>query len=176
MDRERLEQELAQLPLFQYAFMRSEELLFTDRVRHICETECPRYGSSWACPPAVGTVEECREKCLSYPDFLMISTVTEISDIANMEEALATRGEHEALTHEVTALLQQQGCETMALSSESCALCETCAYPHGSCRHPEKMYPCVESYGILVTEIAEKYGMEFFNGNIVTWFSLIFFR
>ncbi len=176
LDREKLELQLAELPLFQYAFMKSDELLFTHRVRKICEMECPRYGTTWACPPAVGTVEECQARCLSYPDFLMISTVTEISDIANMEEALATRGDHEALTHEVTQLLRQQGCETMTLSTESCALCETCAYPNAPCRHADKMYPCVESHGILVTDIAEKYGMEFFNGNIVTWFSLIFFR
>ena len=176
LDREKLEAQLSQLPLFQYAFMKSDELLFTHRVRQICETECPRYGTTWACPPAVGTVEECKTRCLSYPDFLMISSVTEVSDIANMEETLATRGDHEALTHQVTELVRQQGCETMTLSTESCALCETCAYPNAPCRHADKMYPCVESHGILVTEIAEKYGMEFFNGNIVTWFSLIFFR
>ncbi len=176
LDREKLEEKLAELPLFQYAFMRSEELLFTQRVRHICETECPQYGTTWACPPAVGTVEDCQTKCLSYPDFLMISTVTEVSDIANMEEALATRADHEALTRQVTELIREQGCETLTLSTESCAHCEKCTYPNGPCRHPDKMYPCVESYGILVTEIAERYGMEFFNGNIVTWFSLIFFR
>ncbi len=38
------------------------------------------------------------------------------------------------------------------------------------------MYPCVESHGIIATDIAEKHGIEFFNGNIVTRFSLIFFR
>ena len=119
LDREKLEAQLSQLPLFQYAFMKSDELLFTHRVRQICETECPRYGTTWACPPAVGTVEACKARCLSYPDFLMISSVTEVSDIANMEEALATRGDHEALTHQVTELVRQQGCETMTLSTES---------------------------------------------------------
>ncbi len=176
LDRQLLEQQLMELPLFQYAFMPSKELLFTERVRTICEVECPRYGTTWACPPAVGTVEACKERCLSYPEFLMISTVTEVSDIANMEETLATRGDHEALTWQVTELIRSHGCETMTLSTESCAICETCAYPNGPCRQPDKMFPCVESQGILVTDIAEKYGMEFFNGNIVTWFSLIFFR
>lgn len=176
LNRELLEQQLSELPLFQYSFMKSEELLFTERVRHICREECPQYNKTWACPPAVGTVEECKAKCLSFADFLMISTVTEVSDIANIEEALATRGDHEAITREVAQLIRNQGCETMTLSTESCAICETCTYPHAPCRHPDKMFPCVESQGILVTEIAEKYGMEFFNGNIVTWFSLVFFR
>ena len=64
----------------------------------------------------------------------------------------------------------------LQLSTESCAICEDCAYPAAPCRHPDKMFPCVESQGILVTELCEKYGMEFFNGNIVTWVSLILYR
>lgn len=176
LDRNELEQQLSQLPLFQYAFLKSEELIFTERVRHICETECPMYGKTWACPPAVGTVAACKERCLTYPDLLMLSTVTEVRDSADIAETLATRGDHEAVTHQAAEMVMAQGCEVMVLSTEACAICETCAYPDAPCRHPDRMFPCVESHGILVTDIAEKHGMEFFNGNIVTWFSLIFFR
>ena len=39
------------------------------------------------------------------------------------------------------------------------------------------MFPCVESHGILVTDLAEKHGIEFLaQGNIVTWFSLILYK
>ena len=51
-----------------------------------------------------------------------------------------------------------------------------CAYPDAPCRHPDKMFPCVESQGILVTDLAEKHGLDFMNGNIVVWFSLILFK
>ena len=61
MDRELLERQLTQLPIVEYLFFETEELTFTPKVRLVCETDCPRYGASWACPPAVGTVEECRE-------------------------------------------------------------------------------------------------------------------
>ena len=176
MDKELLEQQLSELPLFHFAFLKTDELLFTERVRHVCREECPRYNTTWACPPAVGTVEECKAACLSYPDMLMISTVTEVSDIANIEETLATRGEHEAITRQVAKLMEEQGSELRVLSTESCAICETCTYPDAPCRHPDKMFPCVESQGILVTEVCEKCGMEFFNGNIVTWVSLILYR
>lgn len=176
LNRSVLEQQLSQLPLFQYEFIKSEELVFTGRVRHVCETECPMYGKTWACPPAVGTVDVCKERCLSYPELLMISTVTEVQDSANIEETLATRDAHEVLTHQVAEMVRAQGCDVMALSTEACAICAHCAYPDAPCRHPDRMYPCVESHGILVTDIAEKHGMDFFNGNIVTWFSLIFFQ
>ena len=176
LNKELLEQQLQELPLFQYAFATTNELTFTERVRYICKEECPRYNSTWACPPAVGSVDSCKAQCLAYPEMLMISTVTEVSDIENQEETLATRKDHEEITRQVANLIKAQGCELRVLSTESCAICETCSYPDAPCRHPELMFPCVESQGILVTELFEKNGMEFFNGNIVTWFSLLLYR
>ena len=171
-----LEDRLAELPLFQYEFISSKELVFSERVRMICEHECPRYNTTWACPPAVGSVEECKEKCLSYPEFLMLSTVSEVNDISNMQETLETRKQHEQLTYDVAKMLKDQDCEIMVLSTESCEQCERCAYPDAPCKKPERMFPCVESHGILVTDICEKHGIEFYNGNVVMWFSLIFIR
>ena len=177
MDRELLERQMSELPIVQYEFFEREELVFTSRVRTICETDCPRYGSSWACPPAVGTVEECRERCLRYPHALLITSMQEVADIADIEGTLATRGDHEELTRQVNGLLRQQGAETYVLSTESCAICPECAYPGGPCRFPERMFPCIESHGILITETAERRGIEFLAGNnIVTWFSLLLYR
>lgn len=177
MDRIWLEEQLAELPLYQYAFIKTVDFLFSERIRWICEHECPMYNHSWACPPAVGSVEECRKRCMDYPDALLIATITEVSDIASIEETLATRPEHEALTRQVHMLVRQQAKDTMVLSTEACAVCGECAWPEKKCRHPEKMYPCVESHGIVVTDLAEKTGIDFYaEGNLVTWFSLIFYR
>jgi predicted metal-binding protein len=177
LDKKVLEEQLSALPLFQYAFMKSEELLFTDRVRHIRREECPRYNTTWACPPAVGEVAECREKCLSYGDCLLIATITEVSDIANIEEALATRGDHEAITGEVAQMMRQQGVAPYILSTEACAICERCAYLDGQpCRFPERMHPCVESHGINIIPTFDAVGIPFIYGeNMVTWVSLLFF-
>ncbi|MBR1560501.1 MAG: DUF2284 domain-containing protein [Clostridia bacterium] len=177
MDREWLEARLADFPLYAYAFITTDELRFADRVRYICAHECPMYGTSWACPPAVGTVEECKAKVMAFREGLMIATITEVSDIANIEETLATRADHEAITRQVTAIVAERSPRTLTLSTESCAHCARCTYPDAPCRHPERMYPCVESYGILVTDLAERHGIDFLaGGNLVTWFSLILFE
>lgn len=177
MDRALLEAQLAELPIAQYEFFDTDELEFSQRIRMVCELECPRYGKTWACPPGVGSVEECKARCLSYPRGLLISSLTEVSDLSDMEACLATRGPHEALTHQVMDLLKAQGLEVYGLSTESCALCENCSYPHGPCRHKDKMLPCVESHGIIVTALAEQYGVVYdYGGNIVTWFSLLLYR
>lgn len=177
MDRKRLEEQMSALPIVQYEFFNTDELVFTDRVRRICETECPQYGKSWACPPGVGTVEACKARCLAYPQGLLVVTMTEVADIADIAATLATRADHEAVTREVHHMLLDQGAEVYVLSTESCAVCERCTYPEAPCRRPERMYPCVESHGILVTDLGERVGLPFQSGgNIVTWFSLLLYR
>ena len=176
MDRELVEQQLASLPLAQYGWIETKNLTFSARIRRVCEQECPMYGKTWACPPAVGSVEDCRTRCLSYPKALYLTTLTEVSDIANLDETLATRAPHEAITRQALAILKPHVQDVMVLSTEACAICEHCAYPGAPCRHPELMFPCVESHGIIVTALAEKEGIEFYGGNLVTWFSLLLFR
>ena len=177
MDREKLEKQLAELPLLGYFFIDPKKLEFSERVRTVCRQECPRYGKTWACPPAVGEVSECRRRCLGYENCLMIATATEVSSVSNMREALDTRGGHEDITNEVGALLREQGIEAYILSTEACGICERCAYLDGEpCRHPEKMHPCVESHGINLIPALEENGLEFqFGGNVVTWVSLLFY-
>ena len=177
MDRQKLESELAELPLYQYAFFRTEELLFSERVRYICRTECPMYDTTWACPPAVGTVEACRERVLGFEEGLLIATITEVGDIANIRETLATRADHEEITRQVLSMVRAQASQTLTLSTEACAHCAHCTWPEAPCRFPSLMFPCVESHGILVTDLAEKYGIDYMaQGNVVTWFSLIMYK
>ena len=177
MDRSALEQKLAELPIAQYLFFRTEALEFSPRIRTVCEQECPRFGKTWACPPAVGSYEDCKRRCLSYPEGLLILSLAETGDITNLEKTLKTRPAHEALTHKAAALLKAQGLDTLVLSTESCAICDECTYPNTPCRHPEQMFPCVESHGIIVTALADRFDIDYqYGGNIVTWFSLLLFR
>lgn len=177
MNLELLEKELAALPLYVYHFLKPEDLEFSERIRTICRQECPMYGTSWACPPGVGEVADCERRCRSYANCLMISTITEVADIGNMEETLATRPAHEAVTNQVRDLFRRQGVEPLVLSTEACAECPRCAILDGEpCRLPDRMHPCVESYGVNLLPLLERLGLAFQYGeNVVTWFSLLFF-
>ena len=177
MNRELLEEKLAELPLYIYDFVDPKDLEFSSRIRWICEHECPMYGQSWACPPGVGSVDHCQGKCLSFENCLLISSIVEVRDITDIEETLATRPEHEALTNEVRDIMRDLGTDPYILSTEACALCERCAILDGEgCRFPEKMHPCVESHGINVVPMLESHGLEFqFGANVVTWISLLFY-
>ncbi len=178
IDIQKLEEQLAELPLYAYFFIKPEQLEYSDRIRWICEHECPRYGKTWACPPGVGTVEQCRQRCCSYRHCLVMGTITETADISDLEETLSTRPAHEAVTNQVAALLRQQGVDPYILSTEACAECEHCAILDGQpCRKPERMHPCVESHGINVIPVLEEHGLEFqYGDDVVTWYSLLFYN
>ena len=178
MDRALLDEQLSELPLYIYTYIDPEKLEFSQRVRHICQHECPMYGQTWACPPGVGEVSECEKKVRGYKNCLLIGTIAEVEDIIDIEAGLATRGEHEELTNQVWELMEAQGVSPYILSTEACAVCERCAYLDGQpCRKPDRMHPCIESHGINVIPVLEENGLEFqYGGNIVTWYSLMFFN
>ncbi|HIT33889.1 MAG TPA: DUF2284 domain-containing protein [Candidatus Faecousia intestinigallinarum] len=177
IDQKKLEAGLAQLPLYVYAHLDPKTLEFSQRIRYICQHDCPMYGKTWACPPGVGNVEECEEKCRRYDNCLMIGTVAEVADIADITASLATRPAHEAITNQVRDLLRELGAQPYVLSTESCAICQRCAYLDGlPCRLPGKMHPCVESHGINLLPVLEEMGIAFQYGeNIISWFSLLFY-
>jgi len=178
MDRALLEQQLSELPLYTYFYIDPKSLEFSDRIRWICQNECPMYGKSWACPPGVGEVAECEKKCKAYTNCLVVGTITETEDIADMEAALRTRPEHETITNQVRDMLREQGIRPYILSTEACAVCERCAILDGlPCRLPGRMHPCVESHGINLIPTLEENGLDFqYGDNIVTWYSLLFFN
>ena len=177
MDKVWLEAQLSQLPLYYYGYIDPNELEFSQRIRHICRTECPMYGKTWACPPAVGSVESCEAKCRAYGSCLVIGTVAEVADISDLDATLATRGDHETITNQVRDLLRQQGVQPYILSTEACAECERCAWLDGlPCRLPGRMHPCIESHGINIIPALESQGLEFqYGDNVVTWYSLLFY-
>ena len=101
MTQTEIEEYITQFPIYQYAFVKPEDIEFNDRVRQICKKECSRYGASWSCPPAVGTVEVCKERCMNYDHVLFFSSIAEVDNIMDMDETLKTKSEHEKITREI---------------------------------------------------------------------------
>ena len=163
--------------MFEYGFLTPEQIAFTDKVRAVCRLECKRYGTSWSCPPAVGTVAECRERCHAFRGAFFFSTVHEIKDSMNLTEYFQTKLSHEQTTDSIEKRMREDGLETYRLSGDSCSICPQCTYPGKPCRFPERMHPCIEGHGIVVAKLAEACGMEYYiDEHTQLWFSLIFYR
>lgn len=78
LDTNRFEEFISQYPIYEYRVLDAAEIQVRERVRTICKQECERYGTTWACPPAVGTLEE----ALPGPQLqkrLFFSSVAEVS-------------------------------------------------------------------------------------------------
>ena len=88
MNIEKFEEFISQYPIFEYRILDTKDITIQERVRTICQEECERYDSTWACPPAVGTLQECEKKIKSYPQAVFFSSVAEVSDLMNMQEML----------------------------------------------------------------------------------------
>lgn len=165
------------LKIHEYAFIKSEEVIFSQEVRGICEKNtCRMYGTSWACPPATGSIEDCKKQCLGYQYAFIFTTATQLKkkyDIAGWREAAIT---HEAVTENVGQIFRKEFSNPLILSTEGCTICPKCTYPEKPCRFPERMFPATESYCIMVMQLAPSVGIRYNNGlNTVTYFSMIFF-
>ena len=74
LDIQKFEEFISQYPVYEYRILDTKELKTEERVRIICRQECERYGTTWACPPAVGTLEECRERLNRYDTMLLFTS------------------------------------------------------------------------------------------------------
>ena len=68
----------------------TSKLRFHSEVRDICAgNSCGSYDSCWACPPAVGTLDECRERCLRFKIAQVFSRAYELEDAFDFEGIIA---------------------------------------------------------------------------------------
>ena len=71
LNTDRFEEFISQYPIYEYRLVDTAEIEVRERVRIICKQECERYGTTWACPPAVGSLEECGKRIHSYPNGIL---------------------------------------------------------------------------------------------------------
>ena len=176
MDIEAIESYIKKFPIYQYAFINPDDVDYSEKVRQRCKRTCPHYGTSWSCPPAVGKADKCKEKCLAYSDLLVFSTMTELS-LGSREEKASAQKEHEKLTKIISEHMKDRGYVVYVISSGRCSICQKCTFPRDFCRHQDEMYPCIESHGITVADLAEYCDMDHYLGNgLYLLFTLIYFK
>ena len=159
-------------------YIPASHLKYNAEVRKICEgNSCRNYGTSWACPPAVGTLEECRERVAQYDTMLLFTKKYELEssfDFEGMGESLrdfkkAVDRFHRGLDPALSSFL--------LLSNEGCGRCAKCTYPDEPCRFPDLLHHSLEGYGFVVNELAKEANVWYNNGpNTVTFFGALLFN
>ena len=172
-----ISQEKENLKIHEFAFVGSDQVVFSDDVRSMCERNaCGLYGKSWACPPAVDSVEDCRTRCGGFQNVFVFTSLSNVLHKYDMNGWREAAKEHEAITEKVARLFRSRFEKTLILSTEGCMICKTCTYPEDPCRFPERMFPAIEGFGVYVIHLAATCGIKYNNGpNTVTFFSVVFF-
>ena len=162
---------------FEAGCVNIKTLQYYPEVRAICEKNtCRNYGTSWACPPAVGTAEECRERVEQYQKMLLFSKKYELEDSFDLEGMLAGMQDFKHTVDAFHKAVEPVLPRFLLLSNEGCGRCKTCTYPDAPCRFPKMLHHSLEGYGFIVSELAAEAGVHYINGtNTVTFFGAILF-
>ena len=154
------------------------ELSFYPEVRKTCEeNRCGGYGRSWACPPAQGTLEECRERVLRSSHMQLFSKAYLLADSMDFSCIGSIMKDFKERSRTLNSRLRQQLPGILVLSNEGCGRCKACTWPEAPCRFPEELLPAIEGYGFVVSELAGKAGIPYQNGkNTVTFFGAVVYE
>lgn len=166
-----LEQKLKEFGFFEFGTVNTADIIFRQEIRAMCEVNtCRLYGKSWACPPAVGTVEECERRIKGYDTMLVLTGKYELEDSFDYEGMQNGMKAFRAACRDFLQYVKSNINNFIMLSNEGCDLCEECTYPSSPCRFPDRAMGSLEAYGIFVSELANQAGVRYNNGqNTVTY-------
>jgi len=155
-----------------------EQLRYDSETRRICEgNTCRGYGASWACPPAVGTLEECRRRVEQFGAMLLFSKVYSLEDSFDYEGMGEGLRDFKETVDRFHRTLEPVMNRFLILSNEGCGRCDTCTWPDAPCRFPHLLHHSLEGYGFVVAELTGAAGIKYNNGpNTVTFFGALLFN
>lgn len=155
-----------------------DKLHFYREVRNLCEENtCRSYGASWACPPATGTLEECKARVNQFDQMLLFCQSYSLEDSFDFEGMTAGLHSFKRMVDAFGKKLKTTLPEYLLLSNEGCDRCSVCTYPIAPCRFPDLLYHSLEGYGFVVSELATEAGIRYNHGaNTVTFFGALLFH
>ncbi len=163
--------------IFQYGYISPSEIEFKEEIQEICRgNTCRVYGKTWACPPAIGGIEECRQRCNKYENALVFSCKYDLEDSFDFEGMQEAGEEFRRTCDKLWELTD--GCNKgyLLLANGGCHRCSECTYPTAPCRMPEKLFPAFEGHGIVVSDVAKMAGINYINGkDTVTYLGMLLF-
>ena len=170
-----LEQQLNAAGFFQHGTVDTTDINFSQEVRAMCEVNtCQRYGKTWACPPAVGTVDECKARIQQYEKMLVFTGKYNLEDSFDYEGMVEGAKQFAASCRTFDMAVRPYLTSYIMLANEGCDLCKECTYPDAPCRFPDRAHASLEANGIFVNELAALAQINYNNGvNTVTYFGAL---
>ena len=147
------------------AALDAKSLRALPEVREMCASgRCRRYGRSWSCPPACGTIEQCAERMHAYTGGVLVQTTAQLADDFDIEGMNRAQEAHKKRFFDLARQARLLYPDVLPLTAGSCTLCRACTYPDKPCRFPKKMLSSMEAYGLLVSEVCKGAGLAYYYG------------
>lgn len=155
-----------------------DALIFMPEVREMCSIDrCHRYGRSWTCPPACGTLEEIAAIAAGFTSGLIIQTTGEMEDEFDAETTMEAGGKQKENFTKFFNNIRHRFNDVLPMGSGGCQICPQCTYPDAPCRYPDQAFPSMEAYGLWVSKVCEESGIPYYYGpNTITYTSCILFK
>ena len=157
------------------------EIKFDEDFRKLCEqNSCGSYNKNWMCPPAVGPINDLKERALGFKQGLLFQTVHPIETSLDWEGMLEGGVNHTKIFRKILECMDNKynfkG--ILPLNMGPCTYCTKCAYLSGdACQFPDKAVSSVEASGIDVIALVKAHEIPYNNGeNTVSYVALILFN
>lgn len=174
--KEIIEEFIFEYPICEFYYLDVKDIIFSEEVRFMCENETRRDNQSWVYLPAIQSIEECKEKVRAFEHAFIFTTVTEVRDSLDFLCCLDAKKGHEQLSYNVQESFRRSFGDVLTLTT-GCGICDKCAYPDETCRHPDKSFSTIEGHGIYIMKSIEETGISYdYGNNVATYISLIFFN
>ncbi len=147
------------------ALLDPQALSFLPEVREMCAANrCRRYGKTWSCPPAIGSVESFAERARTYAYGVLLQYTATLADDFDVETMQSAEQACKDALDALRAALVAQHRSLFVLSVGACTRCDACTYPDAPCRFPDLLAPSMEACGLLVSRVCEQCGVPYYYG------------
>lgn len=152
------------------------EIPFEPSLISLCEANrCGNYNKCWICPPRNGKIEELMALVKKRKEAFVFQRIYKIGDSFDIKGMTNANREFQKIIMKLAEAFSKRQEDCLLLGAGGCRICPVCAAAEEKpCRHPELACPSLESYGIQVSELAKRCGMNYINGvNTVTYFGAV---
>lgn len=147
------------------AFLNAASIKLMPEVRQMCaQNTCHQYGKNWSCPPGCGSLEECGQKIRHYHWGILVQTVGQLEDSMDGEGMMAAEAAHKKHFYELEKVLRPLYPQMLPIGAGCCVKCKECTYPDAPCRFPDQSFASMEAYGMLVTQVCQDNGLDYYYG------------
>lgn len=157
----------------------SEGLRFRQEVRDMCRADkCAKFGRQWTCPPACGSLEEISERAKQYSWGVLLQTTAYMEDAFDGETMMeAMEQQAERVVEYFRVVMQERKEDCLPMGSGGCPVnCTHCTYPDAPCRHPDKAFPSMEAYGLIVSDTCKLADLPYYYGkDTITFTACVLF-